>query len=214
VREAAGAEQADWCRLLRFSQVLQVAVNVAAAKGVGGLLQPVMEADLARARALVQGTTCKDALELRAALERARAALEAGATVQYALAEMDKALTTRNDAQSTLAGPRSGQAAAVEELVTVLESTFEPELFEPCCTLAALGPGGKPLHDRLAALCCKPWFECLFIMLLMTYAVVHPPFLCGVAGPFPALAWATWQLFVSLFAITTQICSFQWVTKS
>ena len=60
-----------------------------------------MEADLARARALVQDTTGKDALELRAALERAHAALEAGATVQDALAEMDEVPTARSEAQSS-----------------------------------------------------------------------------------------------------------------
>jgi hypothetical protein len=116
-----------------------------------------MEAVLARARALVQGTTGKDAIELRAALERARAALEAGATVQDALAEMDEAPTARNDAQSTLAGPSGGQTAAADELVTELESTFQAELFDPYCTPAALGPGGKQLRTtgspRSAAQC-------------------------------------------------------------
>jgi hypothetical protein len=206
-QEATGAEQADWCRLSRFPKVLQVAVDVAAAKGVDSLLQSVMEADFARAHALVRGTTGKDALELRAALERARAALEAGATVQDALAEMDEAPTARNDAQSTLAGPSSGQTGAVEELVTVLESTFRPELFDPYCTPAALGPGGKSLHDRLAAFCRKPWFERLFIAVLVAFCVINFPFLCGVPGPFSALTWTTWLLFLAIITVMYLICS-------
>jgi hypothetical protein len=168
-----------------------------------------MEADLARAHALVRGATGKDALELRAALERAHAALEAGATVQDALAEMDEAPTARNDAQSTLAGPSSGQTAAVEELVTVLESTFQPELFDPYCTPAALGPGGRSLHDRLAAFCRKPWFGRLFIAVLVAYGVTEFPFLCGVPGPFSALTWTTWLLVLAFLTVGSQICSLQ-----
>jgi hypothetical protein len=168
-----------------------------------------MEAELARAHALVRGATGKDALELRAALERAHAALEAGATVQDALAEMDKAPTALNDAQSTLGGPRSGQTAAVEELVTVLESTFQPEVFDPYCTPAALGPGGKPLHDRLAALCSKPWYEWLVIALLVSWCVVQFPFLCGVPGPFMVLIWTSLGLFLAMYTVMFQICSLQ-----
>jgi hypothetical protein len=168
-----------------------------------------MEAELARSHALGRGATGKDALELRAALERSHAALEAGATVQDALAEVDEAPTAPNDAQSTLAGPSSGQAAAVEELVTVLESTFQPELFDPYCTPAALGPGGKPLHDRLVALCSKPSFEWLVIAVLVAYSVINFPFLCGVPGPFSALTWTTFALINAFLTVINQICSLQ-----
>ncbi len=172
-----------------------------------------MEADLARARALVQGTTGKDAIELRAALERARAALESGATVEDALAEMDKASTARNDAQSTLAGPNGDQPAAAEELVTVLESTFEPELFDPYNTLAALGPGGKPLHDRLTELCSTRWFGWLIISSLLVFCVTHDLWLCGLAGPFPALTLTSWTLFVACFAVMNLLSSLRCVVE-
>ena len=99
---------------------------------MGSLLQSVTEADLARARALVQGTTGKDALELRAALERAQAALAQGADGTQR--------RTVNTGWSEEWPGRSG---------IVLESTFQPAVFDPYCTPAALGPGGKPLHDTL-----------------------------------------------------------------
>ena len=167
-----------------------------------------MEGELARGRALVWGMTGKDALELRAALERSRAAVEAGATVQDAPAELDKAPTVRIDAHSALACSSGGQSAAAE-LVTVLESTFQPELFDPYCTPAALGPGGKPLHDRIAAFCSTPSFEWLFIAVLVTYSVVNFPFLCGVPGPFSALTWTTFALINAFLAVISQICSLQ-----
>ncbi len=202
-REAAGTEQAHWCRLRRSRKVLQVPAQ----RRLG--VDSAMEAELARAHALVRGTNGKDALELRAALERARAALAAGATVQDALAEMEKAPTARNDARSTPPCPSSVEAAAAEELVTVIESLAKPEVFDPYCTPAALGPGGKQLHDRLAALCSNPWFERLAIAALVAHSVVVVPFLSGVPGPFLALTWATLALFLALFSAMNQICSFQ-----
>ena len=171
----------------------------------------VMEVELARAHALARGATGKDALELRAALERARAALETGATVQDALAEMEKTpRTAHNNARTTLAGPRSGQAAAVEELVTVLESTFQPEVFDPYCTPAALGPGGKPLHDRLAALCSSICFQRVAVTTLCAMIVIHQLYLCGVGGPFMApLTWTVWTLYFSVMTVANQVSSIQ-----
>ena len=169
-----------------------------------------MEAELARAHALVRGTNGKDALELRAALERARAALEAGATVQDALAEMEKAPTARNDARSTPPGPSSLQAAAAEELVTVIESLAKPEVFDPYCTPAALGPGGKQLHDRLAALCSSKCFERVALTTLCAMIVVQLLYLCGVGGPLLApLLWTLWTLFVSAMTVGNQVSSIQ-----
>jgi hypothetical protein len=170
-----------------------------------------MEAELARAHALVRGATGNDALELRAALERAHAALEAGATVQDALAELDEAPTARTDAQATtLAGPSGGQTAAAEELVAVLESTFQPELFDAYCTPAALGPGGKQLHDRLAALCSSKCFERVALTTLCAMIVVQLLYLCGVGGPLMApLLWTLWTLFVSAMTVGNQVSSIQ-----
>jgi hypothetical protein len=179
---------------------------------MGSLLQSVMEADLARAHALVRGTTGKDALELRAALERAHAALEAGATAQGALAEMDEAPTAHSEAQSVLHVPNYGQPAvevATEELVTVLESTFQPEVFDPYCTPAALGPGGKPLHDRLASLSSRLHFEWLAIPPLLVCGVAVLPWLCGLAGPFSTLTWTGWSLFLAIATVMNLMSSIQ-----
>ncbi len=91
----------------------------------------------------------------------------------------------------------------------MLESTFQPEVFDPYCTPAALGPGGKPLHDWLASICSTSWFERLTIAVLVTFGVVNSPFLCGVPGPFLALTWTTWLLYFALFIVINQICSLQ-----
>ena len=166
---------------------------------------------LARAREVARSATGEDALELRAALSRALAGLEAGATAQGALAEMCEASTALTDAPSAL-GTNGGQPAIEatrEELVTVLESTFQPELFDPYCTPAALGPGGRPLHDSLVVFCSKPWFERLCITVLVAYCVMNIPFLCGVPGLFSALTWTTWLLLLAFLTVMNQICSLQ-----
>jgi hypothetical protein len=166
---------------------------------------------LARAREVARSATGEDAIELRAALSRALARLEAGATAHGALAEMCEASTALKDAPSALAtnGGQPAVEAARGELVTVLESTFQPALFDPYCTPAALGPGGRPLHDRLASFCSKPWFERLCIAMLASLAVINFPFLCGVPGPFSALTWMTSLLLLAILTVMNQICSLQ-----
>ncbi len=92
----------------------------------------------------------------------------------------------------------------------MLESTFQPEVFDPYRTPAALGPGGKPLHDRLAALGSSMSFERVAVTTLCAMVVIHQLYLCGVGGPFMApLTWTVWTLWISVMTVGNQVSSIQ-----
>ncbi len=63
--------------------------------------------------------------------------------------------------------------------------------------------------DSAAAFCRTPWFERLAIAVLVSFAGIHFPFLCGVPGPFSALTWTTSLLLMVLLAVMSHSSSLQ-----